>query len=80
MKLNSAVHNFKELKVWQNARKLTKEIYITSSQFPQEERFGLISQIRGCAVSVPSNIAEESGRGTDRDFSHFLSYEFRRSM
>ena len=66
------MHNLKELKVWQNARKLTKEIYIVTSKFPQEERFGLISQMRSCAVSITSNIAEGSGRGTDKDFSHFL--------
>lgn len=66
------MHNFKELKVWQNARKLTKEIYIITSGFPPEEKFGLISQMRSCAVSITSNIAEGSGRGTDKDFSHFL--------
>ena len=67
------MHNFKELKVWQNARVLTKEIYFLSRQFPQEERFGLTAQMRGCAVSVTSNIAEGSGRGTNKDFSHFLN-------
>jgi len=66
------MHNFKELKVWQNARNLTKEIYIVTSKYPPEERFGLISQMRSCAVSITSNIAEGSGRGTDKDFSHFL--------
>lgn len=66
------MHNFKELKVWQNARKLTKEIYVVTSKFPPEERFGLIAQMRSCAVSITSNIAEGSGRSTDKDFSHFL--------
>jgi len=67
------MHNFRELKVWQNARSLTKDVYSLSTKFPQEERFGLTAQIRGCAVSVVSNIAEGSGRGTNKDFSHFLN-------
>lgn len=67
------MHNFKELKVWQNARKLVKEIYVATKDFPSEEKFGLISQMRRSAVSIPSNIAEGSGRNTNKDFSHFLN-------
>lgn len=67
------MHNFKELKVWQNARSFVKETYIATSNFPQEEKYGLISQMRRSAVSIPSNIAEGSGRNTDKDFSHFLN-------
>jgi four helix bundle protein len=44
-----------------------------TSSFPAEERFGLIAQMRRCAVSVPSNIAEGAGRGGNKEFSHFLS-------
>ena len=67
------MHNFKELIVWKEGRKLTKAIYIVSRRFPQDERFGLTAQIRRCAVSVVSNIAEGAGRRTDKDFLHFLS-------
>src|SRR5690606_40019983 len=70
------MHNFKELKVWQNAMSLTKAIYLITDQFPDKERFGLTSQIRRSAVSIPSNIAEGSGRGTDKDFVHFLHITF----
>ncbi len=80
------MHNFKELKIWQNARNFVKEIYIAISKFPQEEKYGLISQMRRSAVSIPSNIAEGSGRNTDKDFSHFLNialgsaYELQRQI
>lgn len=67
------MHNFKELKVWQLSRSLVKEIYALTSEFPPEEKFGLISQIRRCAVSIPTNIAEGSGRNTDKDFAQFLN-------
>ena len=70
------MHNFKELKVWQSAMLLTKAIYVITDQFPEKEKFGLTSQIRRSAVSIPSNIAEGSGRGTDKDFVHFLHISF----
>ena len=54
--------SFEKLEVWQIARKFTKEIYRISSIFPDEEKFGLTSQIRRAAVSVSSNIAEGSSR------------------
>ena len=66
------MHNFKELKIWQLARCFVKDVYLLSKKFPDDERFGLTQQIRRAAVSIPSNIAEGSGRGTDKDFSHFL--------
>jgi four helix bundle protein len=67
------MHNFKELKVWQLSRQLVKEVYVLTSKFPMEEKFGLISQLRRCSVSIPTNIAEGSGRNTDKDFAHFLN-------
>lgn len=67
------MHNFKELKVWQLARNLVKEIYVITSEFPSSEKYGLVSQLRRCAVSVPTNISEGSGRSTDKDFAHFLN-------
>ena len=66
------MHNFKELKVWQISRRLVKEVYETTSTFPATEKYGLISQVRRCAISIPTNIAEGCGRGTNPQFSHFL--------
>ena len=65
-------HNFKNLQIWQRSRKFVKDIYLVSKKFPKEELFGLTSQIRRCAVSIPSNIAEGCGRGTNAQLSHFL--------
>ena len=66
------MHNFKELIVWQKSRHLVKDIYTLTQKFPADESFGLTQQIRRAAISIPSNIAEGSGRRTDNDFSHFI--------
>ncbi|WP_340154089.1 four helix bundle protein [uncultured Marivirga sp.] len=66
------MHNYKKLKVWEKSMELSLLIYQVTSTFPSEERFGLISQIRRCAVSIPSNIAEGSSRDSSKDFSRFL--------
>jgi four helix bundle protein len=66
------VHNFRDLKVWQLSIVAVVDIYKVTLEFPNEEKFGLISQIRRCAVSIPSNIAEGSGRGSNKDFARFL--------
>jgi len=62
----------KELIVWQKGIALVKAIYELTSSFPQQEQFGLISQIRRSAVSIPSNIAEGCGRNSDKELIHFL--------
>jgi four helix bundle protein len=67
------VRDFKELKVWQKAHKCVLEIYRNTRNFPAEERFGLTSQLRRAAASVPSNIAEGCGREGDRELARFLS-------
>ena len=66
------MHRFKELIVWQKARILAKEVYMLTKSFPADERFELTSQIRRSVVSIPSNVAEGSGRGTNREFKRFL--------
>jgi len=66
------MHNFKELKVWQKSRSLVKIIYLATETFPSDEKFGLTSQIRRCSVSICSNIAEGSGRNTNKEFANFL--------
>lgn len=68
-----ARHNFRDLKVWQKSRFLVKETYEICSTFPNEEKYGLIPQCRRSTISISSNISEGAGRGTDKDFSHFLS-------
>ena len=67
------MHNFKELKVWQKARTLVKEVYLEVSNYPNNEKFGLTSQIKRAVVSIPSNIAEGAGRNTNKDFTRFLN-------
>lgn len=64
---------FKELKVWGKSIELVTETYLKTQSFPKEEIYGLTSQIRSCAVSIPSNIAEGCGRKTNKYFSNFLS-------
>ncbi len=66
-------HNFKELIVWKKSRDLVKDIYRISSTFPKEEIFGLTNQMRRASVSIPSNIAEGCGRGTDKQTNQFLN-------
>ena len=66
------MHNYKELKVWQKSIDVTVKVYKISSQFPDSERFNLISQTRRSTVSIPSNIAEGVGRNTNGEFNHFL--------
>jgi len=66
-------HNFKDLKIWQEAMKVVKSTYLLTAQLPLDERFGLTSQINRCAISIPSNIAEGSGRTTDKDFLNFIN-------
>lgn len=66
------MHNFKKLNIWQQAMELCTSIYEITKDFPQSELFGLVSQIRRSCISIPSNIAEGSGRSTDKDFARFL--------
>jgi four helix bundle protein len=65
-------HNFRELIIWQDSMKLVKRVYILTSELPKDEKFGLSSQMNRCAVSIPSNIAEGSGRTSEKEFVHFL--------
>jgi four helix bundle protein len=67
-------HNFRELKIWQNAMDITVKTYLLSGELPNDERYGLKSQIQRSSVSLPSNIAEGSGRTTDKDFGKFIDY------
>ncbi len=64
-------HNFKKLKIWIIAMEITELIYKVTATFPSSEKFGIVSQMNRCSVSMPSNIAEGSSR-TNKSFSHFL--------
>jgi four helix bundle protein len=66
-------NTYRDLIAWQKAMDLAQEVYAITSAFPIEERYGLISQMRRCAVSIASDIAEGHGRLTTRDWQHFLS-------
>ena len=65
---------FKRLEVWKDSMILVKKVYKLTSSFPESERFGLSSQLQRAIVSVASNIAEGSGRGTKKDFINFLNH------
>ncbi len=60
--------------VWQKAMKLVRDIYLLTRSFPSDERFGLVSQMRRAAVSIPSNIAEGQARHTTGEFIQFISH------
>lgn len=66
------MHSFKELKIWNRALELATAIYDVTFDFPREEKYGLVSQMRRSAVSIPSNIAEGAGRNTNGKFRQFL--------
>ena len=66
------MHDFKSLRIWKESMDLVEDIYKVSSNFPKEEKYGLTSQIRRSAVSVPSNIAEGAYRNTNGEFKQFL--------
>ncbi|EGV33852.1 S23 ribosomal protein [Thiorhodococcus drewsii AZ1] len=66
------MRDYRKLGVWEKSHVLALDIYKATGGFPDAERFGLLAQMRRCAVSVPSNIAEGCGRGTDADFARFV--------
>jgi len=67
------VRSYKDLVAWQKSMALVTEVYRASQEFPKEELFALMSQIRRAAVSVPSNIAEGHARSSKKEFQYFLS-------
>lgn len=67
-------HNFRKLVIWEKSMSLVKKVYNMTSKLPDSEKFGLQSQLNRCAVSIPSNIAEGSGRSSNKDFTRFLKH------
>jgi len=70
------MQNFKDLIVWQKAHENALLIYSSTKGFPKEELFGITSQIRRAAVSIPTNVAEGCGKFTKKDFANFLQIAF----
>jgi four helix bundle protein len=70
----SKVKHYNDLLVWQKGMTLVKSIYALTAMFPREERYGLTSQLRRAAVSVPSNIAEGQARQSTKEFLQFISH------
>ena len=64
--------DFRNLKVWDKAHKFVLDIYSVTNMFPKVETYGLTSQLRRAAVSIPTNIVEGSSRGSDKDFARFI--------
>lgn len=67
------IKNYKDLIVWQKSRLLVKEIYKITKNFPEDEKFGLTSQVRRAAISIVSNIAEGHSRNSTKDYIRFVS-------
>lgn len=70
------MHNYKELKIWIKARALVKKMYLLTEKYPNEEKFGLTSQIRRAAISISSNIAEGSAKNSDKEFNRYLEIAY----
>ncbi|MDH5474900.1 MAG: four helix bundle protein [Cyclobacteriaceae bacterium] len=70
-------HNFRELTIWKNSMNLVFDIYKLTKELPDVEKFGLVSQINRYSVSIPSNIAEGTGRRTAKEIVRFFRYSTR---
>jgi len=70
--MENKIRNFRDLKIWQKGIQLVVDIYQLSRQFPGDELFGLCSQMKRCAVSIPANVAEGFNRYHQKEYSHFL--------
>ena len=64
--------DFRDLQVWEKSHRITLMVYRVTRRFPREELYGLTSQLRRSCASIPANIAEGCGRGSDADFARFL--------
>ena len=69
---NKKIESFKDLIVWQKGIEIVNEVYNVTKHFPKDELYGLTSQIRRAAISIPANIAEGWGRGTTKNYIQFL--------
>lgn len=69
-----SIRSYQDLEVWKRGMKVAKSVHEITREFPVDERYGLVSQLRRCAVSVPSNIAEGHARFSTKDYLKHLSY------
>ncbi|MCB1216748.1 four helix bundle protein [bacterium] len=67
------MQSHRDLIVWQRSMQLVRQVYELTRRFPREELYGLTSQLRRATVSIPANISEGHGRGTRRDYAHFVT-------
>ena len=76
MTTTEAIQSYRDLHVWQKARVLVRVVYEVSATFPKEETYGITSQLRRAAISVPSNLAEGSSKGSTPEFLRFISISY----
>ncbi|MFA5986289.1 MAG: four helix bundle protein [Parcubacteria group bacterium] len=74
--MEKQIKNYKDLIVWKKSMELVNKVYTLTKKFPRDELFGLSSQMRRSAISLPSNIAEGHRRGTRKDYAHFITIAF----
>ena len=74
------IFSFEKLKVWQDAIQLSKEVYKITSTFPNDEKFGLVSQMRRATNSIAANLAEGTSRNTNKDKAHFTTIAYSTTM
>ncbi|MGY6647873.1 four helix bundle protein [Wenyingzhuangia sp. IMCC45574] len=67
------MNKYQNLKIWNKSMELLEKVYLLMKLLPDNEKFGLIAQIKRCSVSIPSNISEGAGRNSKKEFIHFLS-------
>ena len=67
------MNNYENLKIWEKAMNLVEKVYSLIKLMPEEEKYGLVLQIKRCSISIPSNIAEGAGRNSKNELKHFLS-------
>ncbi len=74
------LYAFEKLEVWKESIKLVKEIYVLTNNFPENEKFGLVSQLRRATISISSNLAEGTSRSTDKDKAHYTTMAYSSTM
>lgn len=74
------LYSFEKLEVWKESIKLVKTIYVLTNNFPENEKFGLVSQLRRATISISSNLAEGTSRSTDKDKAHYTTMAYSSTM
>lgn len=74
------LYSFEKLEVWKESIKLVKTIYVLTNNFPENEKFGLVSQLRRATISISSNLAEGTSRSTNKDKAHFTTMAYSSAM